>query len=177
MVVKFEPLIKREIMQCKRCQRYGHASPNCKMAYRCVKCSSPHLPGEWKLDKNNIINTRLYCTLCNKNGHQASYKGCEIYKNLISKMNNKKETLENIHEKKYQINFSFINKNKKFSDLFNDSNSLNTINKNSNDKKIEDLGELKNNILQILNKMTSIEKNINLNASRIDNLYNIFNNA
>ena len=92
-------------------------------------------------------------------------------------MNNKKETLENIHEKKYQINFSFINKNKKFSDLFNDSNSLNTINKNSNDKKIEDLGELKNNILQILNKMTSIEKNINLNASRIDNLYNIFNNA
>ena len=39
-IVKFEPpQIKKEIVQCKRCQRFGHAQKYCNHTFRCVKCA------------------------------------------------------------------------------------------------------------------------------------------
>ena len=37
-IVKIElPLVKKEIVQCKRCQRYGHTQKYCNHNFRCVK--------------------------------------------------------------------------------------------------------------------------------------------
>lgn len=41
--VKFEPpRPKREIPQCKKCQRYGHTKKFCYHSPRCVKCAGDH---------------------------------------------------------------------------------------------------------------------------------------
>ena len=42
-IVKFEPpQTKKEIVQCKRCQRYGHTQKYCNHTFRCVKCAGTH---------------------------------------------------------------------------------------------------------------------------------------
>ena len=42
-IVKFEPpLVKKEIVQCKRCQRYGHTQKYCNHYFPCVKCAGNH---------------------------------------------------------------------------------------------------------------------------------------
>ena len=40
-IVKIEPpfIKKKEIAQCKRCQRYGHTQKYCNHDHRCVKCA------------------------------------------------------------------------------------------------------------------------------------------
>ncbi|XP_014473078.1 PREDICTED: uncharacterized protein LOC106743593 isoform X2 [Dinoponera quadriceps] len=43
-VIHWERLKKKETIQCKKCQRIGHAAINCNMSYRCVKCKSNHDP-------------------------------------------------------------------------------------------------------------------------------------
>ena len=44
--VKWEHLRKPDLFQCKNCQRLGHASKNCRLPFRCVKCAQTHTPGE-----------------------------------------------------------------------------------------------------------------------------------
>ena len=42
-IAKIEPhLVKKEIVQCKRCQRYGHKQKYCNYNLRCVKCAGSH---------------------------------------------------------------------------------------------------------------------------------------
>ena len=50
-IVKFEPpLVKKEIIQCKRCQRYGHTQKYCNHNFRCAKCAGN--------DVTNALNPR-----------------------------------------------------------------------------------------------------------------------
>ena len=42
-IAKIEPhLVKKEIVQCKRCQRYGHKQKYCNYNLRYVKCAGSH---------------------------------------------------------------------------------------------------------------------------------------
>lgn len=87
--VNWENLKKSsEIMQCKNCQRLGHAATNCKLDYRCVKCQTQHKPGECSI-KNKIEDTNIFCVNCNDKGHPASYKGCPVYQQAIEKLRKK----------------------------------------------------------------------------------------
>lgn len=80
--VKFEPpRIKREIVQCTKCQRYGHTKHFCYNIARCVKCVGNHTTESCNRSK---IDSNVQCVLCNGN-HPANYKGCEIYKDLQAK--------------------------------------------------------------------------------------------
>ena len=81
--VKFEtPRKRREIVQCTRCQRYGHTKGYCHHSPRCVKCTGNHLTPECtKIGKSADVK----CVLCNGN-HPANYKGCNVYKGLQQKM-------------------------------------------------------------------------------------------
>lgn len=45
----WDKLKRNTIFQCKKCQRFRRASTNCEMAYRCVKCSGSHEPGQCKI--------------------------------------------------------------------------------------------------------------------------------
>ncbi len=79
--ITFEPpTVKREIVQCKRCQEYGHTRTYCRHPYKCVKCGETH-------DSTKCVkgrDTPAKCALCGEN-HPANYKGCSVYKSLTKK--------------------------------------------------------------------------------------------
>lgn len=81
-IVSFEPPNKRrEIPQCKRCQRFGHTQNNCGRSFRCVKCTGYHSTKECPKKSREGPAT---CTNCGEN-HPANYKGCQVYRQLLEK--------------------------------------------------------------------------------------------
>ena len=76
------PRHKKDIPQCMRCQQYGHTKNYCNRSPACVKCAKNHLtahcPYSGKIEKVKCFN-------CNGN-HPASYKGCEVRKQLQRKL-------------------------------------------------------------------------------------------
>ena len=77
-IVKFEPpLVKKEIIQCKRCQRYGHTQKYRNHNFRCVKCAGSHPTDQY----TKSPETPAKCIHC-QGEHPANYKGCSAYKSL-----------------------------------------------------------------------------------------------
>lgn len=76
MKVTFEPPYKKkEIIQCKRCQRFGHSKNQCHRPFRCVKCGEDHPTSTCKKTKDSVAT----CANCQQK-HPASYRGCVKYK-------------------------------------------------------------------------------------------------
>jgi len=74
-VIQIEPPRQgKHIVQCTRCQLYGHTKSYCNRPYVCVKCSGQHSTASCK--KNNT--TPATCALCGGD-HPANYKGCDFY--------------------------------------------------------------------------------------------------
>lgn len=74
-IIQFEPPKKYDdIVQCFRCQDYGHTKTYCKKNFRCVKCGQDHSTSECK----KKVDEPPKCALCSNN-HTASYKGCIEY--------------------------------------------------------------------------------------------------
>lgn len=71
------PRNSRLIVQCTRCQTYGHTKGYCTLAPRCVKCAGPH---ESKICGKNR-ETPAKCVLCN-GAHPANYRGCSAHREL-----------------------------------------------------------------------------------------------
>lgn len=83
-VVDFEPKRKTsEIVQCYRCQKYGHTQKGCNFTARCVKCAEKHQSRDCPLAKpkankdGKIDHRNAKCVNCNEMGHPASYRGCK----------------------------------------------------------------------------------------------------
>jgi len=74
------PRIKTSIIQCTRCQDYGHSKTYCRKPYNCVKCGQSHASQTCTKPKD----TPAICALCNGN-HPANYKGCTVYRDLKAK--------------------------------------------------------------------------------------------
>ena len=69
-IVKIEPpLVKKEIVQCNRCQRYGHMQKYCNHNFRCVKCAGRHLTDQC----TKSPETSAKCIHC-QGEHPANYK-------------------------------------------------------------------------------------------------------
>ena len=78
MKITVEPPNKRStIIQCTRCQSYGHSKTYCTRPYKCVKCGEDHMTADCR--KTRDLPPR--CALCS-GAHTANYKGCIIYKDL-----------------------------------------------------------------------------------------------
>lgn len=79
MVVKVEPIkvSTTKIIQCRKCQNFGHSQAYCGKQARCVKCAAKHLSTECPWAKR-IINPK--CANCGVTGHPASYRGCPFAK-------------------------------------------------------------------------------------------------
>lgn len=76
-----DPRKRQSLVQCQRCQQYGHTKNYCMRPYRCVKCAQSHKTSECtKRDRN----TPAMCALC-QGSHPANYKGCEIYKEILKR--------------------------------------------------------------------------------------------
>lgn len=79
MRVKIEA-VKRgstRIVQCKKCQGYNHTQRYCARDPRCVKCAEKHPTQTCKLSKEEPAK----CINC-YGQHPASYRGCEVAKQL-----------------------------------------------------------------------------------------------
>lgn len=79
--IKFEPPNKKkEIIQCKKCQQFGHTKTYCWNVPCCVKCGEKHETS--KCTKSD--QTPPICIHCDGN-HPASYRGCPVYRELQNK--------------------------------------------------------------------------------------------
>jgi len=69
-----EPKKFDEVVQCFRCQAFGHTKRYCKLEYVCVKCGLSH-------DSLNCMKAKEDPPVCGNCGdeHTASYRGCRIY--------------------------------------------------------------------------------------------------
>jgi hypothetical protein len=72
------PLVKREIPQSKRCQRFGHKKNFCRYNPRCVKCAAEHLTEECQ---RKTKDSNVKCVNCSDQ-HPANYRGCLVHKQL-----------------------------------------------------------------------------------------------
>ncbi|KAL4149757.1 hypothetical protein QTP88_003625 [Uroleucon formosanum] len=76
--VKFEaPHIRRDLVQCHRCQQYGHTKSYCNHVPKCVRCGDSHTSDQ--CSKSKDLPTK--CALCS-NAHLANYRGCTVHKDL-----------------------------------------------------------------------------------------------
>lgn len=83
--IRFERMHGHGIAQCRNCQQYGHSAINCFRKYRCVKCTGDHSHGEC----TKTTDDEAACINCNGK-HPANYRGCQIHKDLVKRMNDKK---------------------------------------------------------------------------------------
>ncbi|GFU78045.1 nucleic-acid-binding protein from transposon X-element [Trichonephila clavipes] len=74
MQIKLDPFKKgNRITQCYNCNYFHHASQNCNMKTRCLKCGQNHKTGTCEI-KEKIENP--LCINCNTRGHMASSTEC-----------------------------------------------------------------------------------------------------
>lgn len=79
--IKIEPAKKTDqVVQCFRCQEFGHTKSYCRKPFRCVKCGLDHSSSDCK----KATTTPPKCVHCLQN-HTASYRGCQFYQNLIKR--------------------------------------------------------------------------------------------
>lgn len=67
-----------DIVQCHRCQDFGHTKSYCKKNFRCVKCGADHATSEC----TKLPNIPPKCVHCSQQ-HTANYRGCSIYQKLL----------------------------------------------------------------------------------------------
>ena len=90
-VVRVEPPKRSfEVVQCHRCQQFGHTKSYCKKPYRCVKCGMDHPTAECK----KTSDTPPRCVHCLMN-HTSSYRGCKVYQNMVGNRRNHHSSNQN----------------------------------------------------------------------------------
>lgn len=95
----------RPLIQCFKCQAYGHISINCFLKERCLKCSQGH--------KHEMCNATSYtCANCGL-GHLANDPRCQVRTNYLdfisTKSRNSLKPQEAITFKKDENNFPKLN--------------------------------------------------------------------
>ena len=179
--IRWEPLRKKEIFQCRKCQRLGHSSVNCYFNYRCVKCNINHEPGKCLIAKDSAEKKDLYCVNCKKHGHPASYRGCPFitYSDAIKKeirfhkQHKNDNRINTINENVAYSNNKTVNNN---SPLYSHVLASNNHPINNNPPNlISILENFKSEIIQSFSfQMQSLHSKIEQNSSRISKLYTIF---
>ena len=86
-----------DIVQCFRCQQFGHTRNYCRQPYRCVKCGLEDSTSEYTKSPNSPPQCVHYLS-----NHIANYKGCEVYQELVNKRSYK--SVKSIPE---QNNFNY----------------------------------------------------------------------
>ena len=81
--VQWEQPNKPDIVQCYRCQRFGHTAKFCNYARRCVKCPEEHDIG---CCKNTDRESPAYCCNCENYGHPANFQECPVRKKKVGEV-------------------------------------------------------------------------------------------
>lgn len=169
-IVKWEKLNKTEILQCKRCQRLGHAAPNCRMDYRCVKCDKMHNPGECTIHKTDNSQKSLFCVLCKSYGHPASYRGCTQYLKLKQALNDRKNVSKEKLQQRSMLFNNYIEPKKSFADLLRNPNkkTLENVEQTSNQP---DFNHINSTLSSICNQFKAFDEILKENTRRINAIY------
>ncbi|KAH0820869.1 hypothetical protein GEV33_001922 [Tenebrio molitor] len=79
VIVKWKKLINsRKIIQCHKCQVWGHAASNCHANPKCLKCAKDHLTSDCTLKKEVPEDQKLLkCANCGQ-GHLANSTSCDL---------------------------------------------------------------------------------------------------
>ena len=157
-VVKIEPQRKiNDIVQCHRCQQYGHTKAYCRKPFACVKCGLNHSTAECK----KSIDAPPKCIHC-LNNHTANYKGCKVYQALRQKTSPSNRNQRHQQFSYNQNDFPQFNSetnakntnfstNAQYSQVLRQNNS--TVEENSI-KNIENMfGQLMNMLTLLINKL------------------------
>lgn len=177
-IITVEPVKKfNEMVQCYRCQEFGHTQNYCRKSFRCVKCSLSHPTSSCTKEKD----TPPKCVHCQE-VHTANYKGCAVYQKLISRSRfattNKVTTSSQINKNvSYaQAARGFSNhesNNNSYSNNNNHESNSNPFNNDSNDtnkhismlvSRIEELSKKQNEFM--LTMMTMMQNVINSLCNR-----------
>lgn len=94
------PRKKASVVQCHKCQEYGHTKSYCKLVDVCVICGLLHASSTCP-NKNNFEAAK-HCSNCNGN-HTANFKGCIVYQKLKQKL----ETSRNIPRQQPPKEFTY----------------------------------------------------------------------
>lgn len=79
--VQLEPLrSKGNLIQCHRCQLYGHVQVNCYAEYKCMKCAENHSTHTC----TKVTTTPAKCSNCG-GPHPSTYRGCKSRPNIVAK--------------------------------------------------------------------------------------------
>lgn len=193
-VISWEKLKRKDIIQCKRCQRLGHVASNCNMRYKCVKCNDQHDPGNCKFSTTSTVSKdKIYCVNCKNFGHPASYRGCPTLLELRKKANEKKLLIQEKRERKIKNLNTFVKKNISYAEALKDrsekeridltsqknisnnfpmpmtSNAQNLINHPNNSDLFK---EFQNQILSIFQKQQEQLNNLNKIIENTENKIN-----
>lgn len=81
-----------DVIQCFRCQKFGHGMRNCNMEAKCVKCGELHLTKDCNLPPRtpNGDRSKIRCANCSQN-HTSNFKGCPTRKSHIKESEEKKK--------------------------------------------------------------------------------------
>lgn len=83
-IITIEPPKKvSDMVQCYRCQEFGHTKSYCNKKHKCVKCAENHSSLSCPKEKTEPAT----CANCHGN-HAASYKGCRIYQEISKNRSN-----------------------------------------------------------------------------------------
>lgn len=75
----------QQIIQCRNCQRWGHATTNCGRPPRCLKCAGEHLTRTCLKSRE----TAAKCANC-EGEHPANYSKCQAYLDRIERLEEKR---------------------------------------------------------------------------------------
>lgn len=178
--IQLEKLIVKQTSQCRRCQRFGHVASNCNMAYRCVKCTDQHNPGECPLSTITEGESKTpKCVNCGETGHPASYRRCPKYLDLINRKNIRQEELREMREfKKASYNnyrnskFSYANITQEVKQPIQKKNEIKTSNLAKNIQNTTTFPAMKNR-LNKESETTQKENNIDYLNKETNDLFGI----
>lgn len=151
-IVTIEPPLRTsDIVQCHRCQQYGHTKSYCKKPFACVKCGLGHCTTSC----TKKVEDPPRCVHCLQT-HTANYKGCQIYQALLQKrvpINTTQHRPQFSYDSQHfpQVNpnyqgnnINFNNNNRAYSDIL----KQNTEN-NSNNNLMQNIEKLLNKQIEL----------------------------
>ena len=107
-----EPYKRNSVVQCFKCQEYGHTKGYCKLPDICVVCGNLHSTADCTLEKSSNLKK---CNNCGEN-HTANYKGCQVYKIYLEKLQFKQRREQKSANRTFKINEGKLKAGVSFSD-------------------------------------------------------------
>lgn len=185
--IRWERLRKPTLFMCKRCQQTGHSSTNCHLQPNCVKCAGDHESKDCSFKRAEDQN-QLKCINCNEVGHPANYKGCPALKFMTMIKNKEKKIKEAKKKKVVNAISNFVNPGHTFANVMDPNSSKHfpplPRTKPSaagvpliSDHTIDPSSSLENILFSfkrdIMNEFKRINKNIEANTRRIDQIMSV----